>query len=419
MSCQVAMLGAALSAMVACPAMPSPRNWVVADRVPVARAAPGRTVFADFMSLPVQNSRGEWAHVRAIKIAATTEVTLAAANTAVSGIDIRSIWQEIYLTDIGGHEYLSSIDGRTVLFDSFLRNGLYRTAVPYIDGSNGELTTNQGAGAVSVDSSLILDLVSRGPGASPLEGLITVAALQARGAQAFRFRCASSFATSPVGVTVNGFEDPEGTAGLWIMADIIYLPEPVIDAPWSLREYTLTEQSGSFHSPEARHEYLAMTPFSEDISNDDPCADVEGISLMVAGFSDLAGATNIEALYRQLSFEESEPQSARCLDQLEELYFQVGVPASAIHPYLLLLPPRPRESAPAGPVSYKYTTRPQTSSRYTHRFTFCDDGARITKIKAAITKAPCGVQQIVGGATESGIVDSTLPKVLVTKTLQQ
>lgn len=389
-----------------CPAMPLQRDWRHVEAIDSTRAAPGREVFVNFKAIAPQDSRGRHAHVRSLRIAGKVRVTAGANNDAVSAHRMRGIFQQIKLSDHSGWDYLFGLDGRSIIDDSYFRGGRFRMQGPL----GGSIAANVGAGNVDRDIELVIDLVGQAPGASPVEGLILLASLQAADSQAFRFRLASVLPGTPAGLTVASFLRNDGTAGLDVWADVVYLDEAIVESRWGLREYTKTEKSGQLDHPDARHEYIVARYFAEDSGGQNAVASIDGVSLQVGGMAALAGARQIDLTERQSFLVESEPGSSANLGLTS-----LDIPTESGLAALILLPPRPREHAPAGPVAYRFTTQPAANTRFLHRFALCDDGERAMKILREATTSPCEVGQLVGGTFVRGIHDPTAPKVFVPK----
>lgn len=406
-ACASTELGAALTAMSKCASAPEPRDWKLVDRIDPARgAAPGQQVTVQWNAIAAQDTLGRYAHVRALEIRGSVVLTSDGANAAVTGYMLRSLIQNIFLSDAGAHMYYAALNGRTIIDDYWLRH--WRLPRPL-----NAIGAAVPAGNFNARIDLEMALVGRYPGASPIEGLIPLACLQMTdGSQGMRFTCGSVIAgnPAPAGLTVVSFLRDDGNPGLDIWADIVYLDQPVIDAPWSVREYILAAPNGTLKAEGAKTEYAAVRYFPEDAAanaGQQQAAAIDNVTLQCAGMI-FGQQRAIDLVQRQDLLAGSAPESATALG-LANLG-QPAEPGTTV-PMLLILPQRSRETAPAGPVVYNFATQPAANQRFIHRTTDCDTSDRASRMLAAIK---CGTSTCYQpGSTDPGVNDATAPKVVV------
>lgn len=410
MSCNAAYsLGAALRSCGVCSPMPPARKWVLADRVTQDRCQPGMEVQVRLDGVPATDTLGRKAHVRGILFNATAVNDIpGATNDAVSGYNMRSIWQALFLEDTSGHQYWQALDGRTILDDQWFRFyrlcqfptlwfGAEGAPFPTISSDQG-IPANAGAGTIDRSVTLYAPLARpAGVEGSPLEGLIPLAALQRVGAGALRVRIATEYAGSPSGVAFQSLQvdNLDGTtrAGMDVWLDVVYLPAFVIDAAWALREYTLSDQSGILRFPDQLTEYAHIRYFPEDTSpgslysGQGLAAAHNGITLRVAGFTEMGGFQLGDAITRMVQTIASDIDSAIITGNAQQAVPMADVNGNITQ--LFLLPNRPRDVAAAGPINYEYAERDAIFTRYVHRVVRCHTEQRGEKLADALQCNPC------------------------------
>lgn len=406
-------LAMALAACGVCNPAPPARHWFRADQVDSSRVTLGNTVRARLESIPTEDGLGRRAHVRAIALVATVDIVVpGATNDAITAHTIRSIWQNITLEDVAGHKYYPGLDGRVLLDDHYFRFwrnlplpfisqalglqfGVQGQNRPTISTDNG-LAVNAGAATYTRNATLYMPLARPlGMQGSPFQGLIPLKMLTMRGPDAFRFKIASTFATSPAGITAAStqLKDLAGVAGMEIWVEIVYLPGYAIDAPYVLEQYELREKSGRFLHHDKTTENLWIRYFAEDASEggfagQNKAEDHEGVTLDVNGCQELGAFTNVQLTQRML-FEECEQVDAALAHNNAAMYLPTVGSAGPLA--MMLFGQRSRDVAPRGPINFKYATRNATFTRYIHRAVECVKPDRAKDIASALDCDPCKV----------------------------
>lgn len=407
-------LGSAVGSCSRCEASPVPRDWFLIDAVDPARGArPGGQVTVQWNGLSPQDNRGRYCMIKSIKISTTALITSNGANDAVTAYMVRSLYQQINLSDAGGHFYLAALDGRTCIDIPWLMG--YRLPFPL----DGAIPAASPAGTVRVRMDLEIPLVGRFDGASPTEGMLALAALQQTdGSQGMQFRLGTAIAgnPAPAGLTLVSFEKDDGSAGLDVWVEYVYTDLPIIDAPWSWREYTIAEANNNLKNVNAKTIVAAARYFPEDAAanlGQQLAANIDNVTLTCAAAS-FAQQRRIDLVRRQDFLAQTAYGSASALG-LPQLA-QPNEP-TVTQGMLLLVPYRTRETAPAGPVIFKFATQPNAFTRFVHVTCDCDNEERAAKILAAIKCGPATCYQatnpIVNGQPALGVSDSTAPKVVI------
>jgi hypothetical protein len=419
-------LGAAMRGVNVCKAKPLSRNFVLADHVDSTRCLPGSVCQIDLSGVPNRDSRGRIAHVRGIFIAAQAEVTLGATNEAVSAYDLRGLFGSIELTDSTGWKYFDTLDGRTILDDQYfragsmlqypvLRYGAQGAFVPAQTSDNG-IPVNDGAGDATFGVSLYMPLHNPRSG-NPSEGLIPLALIQDLGA--LRFSVQSVIPGAPTGVTFNELQYIDGTdnPGLDVWLDVVYLDGAVVDAPWQLSCYTMTNDSGMLRYPGRETEYCWLRYFTEDTFGANPpisgngqslAQSMEGLTLSVAGFQVFGGFRNVDAVLRMRWFTGTDIDGS-WLDNNASRDLPV-MTSGAVPLALLLMPWRPRGHGPAGGIEIKAQSRTPSAFRFVHRTVTCHDAGRAEKISRAVgLKAGCACVGTNAKGEQTANINSTNP----------
>lgn len=445
MPCPQNDLGAALRSCHACPPAPPTRNIILADRVDASRCQPGMLVGVRLDGIPVTDSKGRFAHVRGIFFSARAHFVVTADSEAhsdsVAAYQIRALFGNLCLQDNAGWYYWQAIDGRDVLDDVWFRHWSQQTVgylhygtqgqlAPNITADNGlpSYATNQAD--VVVDASMHIPLVTYG--GSPFEGLIPLGLLQRGGYQSLRFRveptlpAQGSPPTVPTGVAFDHFSRPDGSEGMDVWLDIVYLPSLVIDAPWQVDTYPLPEQQGLLHNPERTTEYAIIRYHSEDSAQSSEqvplygqalAQSYDGITLEVAGFSIMDGLQTQDAQTRAGLFYATASDGAWARDNAAQdlPMWSSGAfadPSACLQ--VVLLPMRQRATAPSGPVNFRYSIRTCAFTRYLHRTVDCHSTARAQKVARTLRCMPC--QAIIPVDGNGRVIDtprSTSPVLVV------
>lgn len=422
-------LGAALRSCGVCDPAPPARRWILADRLDSSRAQLGQQVQVKLESVPWRDSRGRYAHVRGIFLAARLNITTVDDNAAVTAYMLRAVWGALFLVGIDGWQWLSGVDGRVVMDDQWFREYTMRQ-FPFLGFGNPAAfptrTTDAGVpadttpGVAEYDCSLYFPLVPTRTdgGTNPLQGLIPLATLQRNGLDAFRFTLASTIPGAPTGVTLTSIERYDGTLGLDVWLDVVYLPAIIIDAPWKIDSYLLTETKGVLRYAEMATEYAYVRFFPNDTNGTDPApangqqlADgIEGITVQAGGNVVLGGMQNADVLTTTTLFAASDRDSALIANNATgELPHRTGDTPLA----LALLPMRNRQDCAAGPISYDFATNTGTSVRFAHRVVGCHSESRGASLASKLAFGPCAVYGTNADGTASREVQKYQPAVVV------
>lgn len=409
-------LGAALRVCQQCEAMSPAREWRLLDRVTIDRARPGQQILARMDGIPATDSRGRIAHVRGLYVHAEASIDVTAnVNDPITAYQARSIFPSTFLRDFTGWNYYSDLNARTFLDDQYFRWGSHVQYPPLQAGiqapvaagtqndpslitADAGLGANVGQGVTQIDASFYMPFV--GPGRHPLRGLIPLASLQRVSNNALTIRVGTDFTGPTAGSDFLGPQvtDPiDGVVrpGLDIWADIVWLSGLVVDAPWMLDEYTLTEMTGVLLNPERVSEYAWIRYFPED-DQVNPTAGqqlvqgIDGITVTPAGFTTKSGQRIDDAGYDMMLDDMSRHMASMSRQNAGQSLplngQQTGMNA------LSLLPFRHRKAAAAGPISYRYETRtPATFTRYVHKTIACHSGDRGAAIQRRLNCGPCAI----------------------------
>lgn len=389
-----------------CAPAPLVRDWRLVKRVSSDDFALGKEVSVRFRELEAKRN-GRHVHVRALRIVTTLAIAAhgTPANEARTHHFLKSLIHAIQLSDSSGWKYLDGLDGRSLDDHAFFDRGMFltpphlTTAIPAGTALEG-LTTNDASG-VSCRMTWEIDLAGRV--GDQTERLISVASLQARESEALKFRVRSSLpnpgSASYGAITFAQPTSGSQAAGVEVWADVIELDALNEPPRWGLREYERREASGSFDHPEATHLYLVIRPFAEDegtttATGETLVDDYDSITLKVGGEDVLANTPHAEVRYRDLAIMESEPRSFHSELVAPAAGYLRNEAGGGSYGMLMLLPPRPRESAPAGRINYRFGTFGPAKVRVLHHFVMCGDPKRSDEIKrSAGIKAAVGYQR--------------------------
>jgi hypothetical protein len=436
MSCtpaSAAVIAAALVACGVCPSAPPVERFVIADKVDSSRCAPGQEVQARLDGVDLTDGKGRHAHIRGIFIEGLANLTVADGTSgAVSNFSLRGLFNAFFMTSATGHSWFNSLDGRTIDDDIWFRHWR-RLANPALQiGSQSDveypkvtgasrfaLAANVGAGDYEVDASLYIpltDLYAR----KPLQGLIPLSLLRKRGANALRFKTGPSIPGNPADVTFTGWTTADGFEGLKIWLDLVYLPALVVDAEWSLHNYTKNELSGVLDYSGQAIEYAVVRYFPEDTSAGSAFSGQQlalahdGVTLSIANTNDVAGYSTDEMIKRGMLFYMrgngalTEMNSATDLPYLDETGNGLEATTMILQPYST------REGAPAGDYSYKYASRDASFTRYTQRVVKCQAATDAKRLADALQCDPCGIKYTDGKGNETSVARTFEPIVIET-----
>jgi len=434
-------LGAALRTARQCKAQSPARNSIRADVVDDTRCRPGMTVLANFNGVPVTDSQGRFAHVRGITIKCLARFDITGPNQPLTAYQIRALFQALTLQDAMGTQYYAqNVDGRDILDDQFFRNWRNGNQFPLHFGVQGfpfpTITTDNGVaaaapvGEIRAQASLTIPLTRvTEKGRRRSEGVIPLALLQRYGIGAFQFRVGTAVpgdTAFPVSPNVNflGFMMPDGTTqGLEIWLDVVYLDGMVIDAPWNLAGYFLTEQNGILQYPDLMTEYAWIRYRPEDtggmlsppVNGQTLAALYDGVSLTSTGFALMNGFTNLQVQERGLDFYASEPDGAWMDGSAQEDLPLVAPGLNALLPTALcMVPVNDRANAPAGPLAYSFQNRVPQNTRFLHRTVSCHTVNRTNAALDALGLNNCrAVKGIRADGRASDVIETHAPMVIV------
>ena len=399
-----------------CAPMPLVRDWQRVHVWGANEVAPGRQLRGDFRSIePRQGQR--FAHVRAIQVRGYVRLDVpGATNDAVSAYTLRKIAQDIRLQDVAGHAFIDGADGRDLVDDAFFDGGAFRQME--IGANATGVAKDRGVGKVTLPFEFTIDCAGRAPGASQTSRLILAAALQGADAQALEFRLLSGAVGT--GVAVDGFFLDSGATkgGLEMWADVVNL-DAIVKAPrYGLRAYFRKELSGAFDHPDATHEYVIARYRGGDATGDTGAvATIDGVSIDVGGHPALKNIPAAELATRDALLMRDLHTAAALVDSGGETIG--GLPQElatgnnyAGAGFLMLLPPRARQTAPAGRITYRFRAAPTEGVRVLHRFVLCDQESRERAYDKAAGVVGQTFQVRADGAIVQGVVDPAGEKFL-------
>lgn len=431
-------LGAALSACAPCKPRPPSRHWRLVDLVDGTRCQPGQEVQVRLDSVPITDTLGRFAHIRGLYFSAIAQLDVdTQAGPAVSAYQLRSLLNSFFLRDVSGHPYWDNLDGRVLLDDQWFRHWSLLNN-PYLhSGVQGgplfpTIDTDYGVQGPPTEDPTFVPVSIYAPltvlgGRHPLEGLIPLAAIARAGADALKFRVGTTIAGNPASTTFVGLLQPSNpqTAGMEVWADVVYLPELVVDAPWTLQNYTLSDLKGSLNRPDAMTEYAWVRYFPEDTFQGTPPITGNGqsltelydtVTLNVAGLNILAGEPLARVKARQAFFYMNaingglvENNATRDLPMFITDEEDTAAAALCLLPFLGRQP-----AAAAGPVLFEYGSRGGTTqTRYTHRYVGCHRSKeQAARIADAAMCDPCAVTGTNGKGAEVASVQTCEPMVM-------
>lgn len=421
----------------ACQPTSPARNWVLADKVEPQRCGLNQMVNVSFSGVDERDSIGRIAHIRGIFVECRAVVTCAGAtNDAVSAYQVRgSVFKTLTLKDVTAWEYWSALDPRCILDDVFFRCNMRVNLPPFVYGAQGStfptiladngIPQDAGTGTHVVDASVHLPLVApRSESHSPSMGLIPLAAISNAQSGAFRFKMGPATLLgdtpdAPDGVVLTSFQRYDGTAGLNVWLDIVYLPSYVVDVPWQLEEYTLDSGTQALKHTDRRHEYAWIRFYPEDDFQSQDFGTGQGLCQAGSGYTfKIAGNTFADAfeaqevITRMLLTLAADPMSAQARDNAaQDLPVQNADGALA----LPIVPYRGRLAAPFGALRVQYSTFDATNIRYMHRTSLCGTpkrGAALTAVSGIKGNVEVVGTNSMGNATP-GAMDNAHPVLVV------
>lgn len=421
-TCNQNDLAAALRHCNPCPAAPPSRNFILADRIDPTRCKPNQQVLVKLDGIDCVDSKGRQAHVRGIFWAAKAVVNLTVTEgqpttDKVPAYDCRSIWGNIHLQATEGEEWLSALQGPDLLDDTFMRHWSQQNAIQLQAGVQGlpgpNITMNAGIPSVSSNQTVTVDVGMYYPlvtyGGSPFEGLIPLARLQRGGYQSLRFKVENDFwnispapgqaPRAPQGVEFDHLVRYDGDDGMDIWLDVVYLPVFVVDAHWQLDSYPLPEQQAVLKWPDRTTEHLSIRFHSDDNSENtnnlygqDLCQSQHEVTLNVGGWAVMDGLDDSDATVRSGMFYALEPHGAQARNNAAQdlpMFDGGNFLDFTSSKVMVLLPIRQRETAAAGPVKYKFSSRNGSFTRFLHRVVACHTVARAQAIAKKLGCSPC------------------------------
>ena len=383
------------------------RMMLLMDRVASSRCQLGQTVFAQLTGIPERDAAGRIAHVRGFFIAAQANVTRGATNDPVSTYQLLGLIKNLFLEDGSGHVFWNNIDARDVSDDVYFRAGGLVGWLPLHYGAQGAsvpaitntgVAQNAGAGTSSYNLSIYLPTVNpRGMG-NPFEGLIPLRALQAAVNGGLRFTIGNAIpgaggalgVGAPAGITLNKIVNVDGTDGLQIWADVVYLPDIALDAPWTLESYPLTDQNVTLWHPDRLTVHAAIRFHTEDSNqNSVPtygqklCNYFTQLAAFAGGMQLFSAMSIADMTARTMSFLSTDDQSAivhnNSTRELPILDPSVALTATPLYA-VPIVQYRGRMTSPSGGINVQITGRDGAWTRFLHRTVACHSQGRLDKV---------------------------------------
>ncbi len=387
-----------------CPPRPPMKQRFLVDRITIAsRASAGDDVVVRLGggNVPLVNAAGQHAHVTDIIVDGTRRFTLVDASTgAVSRrLMLRAGFENIFLEDVSGHQYMAGLHGGNIWDHHYAR---YGAVDPLMVSFVEPIAANAGAG--DVDSRLFLHIQlahqdKRGGGTIPFQGAVPLALFKAR-ENAFRFRVPTAIPTAPTDVTLGAYQGTFLKA--WI--EVVYLDKVWNAPPFNVESYTEDETSGSLRHGDRAHEFAALR-FDEEDTAGQPIDDYTGANSATVG-----GATVLDGLSLD-EWEDRDTQailSDPCLATLQtttNLFDNFPFLTGGVPEILFIVPPQRHPDAwPAGRIGYNFTARTQhDTNRILHRTVLCHDVRREVMLAALTGCDPAQVRSI--GIAANGMTE--------------
>ncbi len=333
-------------------------KWLLVDQISVVRLGAGQNVNVNLRGAQPIDAFGRHAHIVGIRFVGKARYTLGATNDAYSGYQQLAVWARIFL-ERKSWQYAASLDGRKLYNDRWIRSFSQSS----LDNPPPDITVNQGAGDVDVDTTLYWPLtLPYARGIDALKGSIPLRSLQANGDSSFRFGAPKSLVGAPNGITPKGFVDDD--VEVWL--ELAYPDGGVfLDRPWQLEDYEDVNRSGNLRRCERTTEYAAICHEPED-EGGQYITDYDGFTVQIAGQTEKSAYTLAQMRTDTLSVLDEDP---RWVDSVPSL---VVNGAARI---LFLTGPIPRvvSGMASGDIGFKYAIRQRPQSHYLHRTIACHD----------------------------------------------
>lgn len=402
-------LNAALQACGVCMPVGAQSNWVLLQRADGTYASPN-TPTTMVLGADATDAQGRVAHVRQLAFVGQVEVTTGPGAQPISAYNLRGgCFTQMVLEDVSGHDFFDGVDFRSLDDEVWFRHygrrvgffgrehsaGLLgQPRMPAIGQDEGVPTT---PGTALYDISSIFPLTRLDFDGNPLEGLVPLSALQLapQGGLRLRFGNTAALPGGPTAQTINRYVRYDGSVGIDLWAEIVYLPAVVADEPWMITHGVMQTQDGDIPRGDQRTEMLALRYLPEDaalMAGQALAQQCTGLTFKVGGNAFIAGFSQLDLLTRGLLKIGGQPYGSHVTDNaaIDLPYLDASGGATA-H---LILPFAPRELAAAGSINVKATTRTPTFWRWLHRTVNCPDGAFVARRAALIYRAancgPCG-----------------------------
>ncbi len=336
---------------------------ILADRVSVtSRMAAGQQVNFRLDSVPNRDSHQRIAHLIGFEIQGTLRLaTTDTTNDAVPAYSCMAKLGNIFLEDVSGHQSLAAVDGRNLIDDRYFRNlsaGLLGVGCAGLAADVGAAQNND------LDWRLFFPFT---PMQGGLRGAIPLKAVKDRGESAFRATVAS-LPDTYTNVTDSGF-----TGTVNVFAIVAYLPAMLADSGWQLESYTEDDTSGRLRHADRMHEYIVIRPYESD-SN----IDLTGY----AGVTVQAGNDTIVSAYTSNNM--SERDLLVLYSDLDSDLPSAGINDNSNGAVQLIPRAKSRKAMAAGPVTYNYATRADSTTRYLHRTVLCQNAHRMTELGRSV-----------------------------------
>lgn len=417
MGCSVEeALNEALRDCGACVSVGAQRNWVLLQRADQTYAAPNNPTTMVLSASPT-DAQGRVAHVRALAFVGLVNATTQAGNAAVSAYNLRgAVYRQLQLQDVTGWNFIQGFDARTVLDEIFFRH--YGKRAGFIGrehsaGAAGQprmpvIGQDEGIPSLGVlttanyDCSFVWPFTRLDAEGNPLEGLVTLASLQqaiAGGGLQLRFGATADLPGTPVGVAINNYVRYDGSQGIDLWADIVYLPAVVADPPWNISHGVMQQQDGNLPFSDRLWESVTLRYLPEDaaaLAGQALAQQCTGLTFTVGKNTFMSGMTNLDASTRMALFYGSSPYGGAVTDNAAlDLPLWDGAPQNIALPLALqILPFAPRELAASGTLSVLASTRTPTFWRWLTRTIKCPNSKYVSERAAQLYRTaqcgPCG-----------------------------
>lgn len=410
MGCSVEQsLNEALRSCGACMPVGAQANWVLLQRADGTYASPN-TPTTMVLGGDTTDAQGRVAHVRQLAFVGQVEITTAAGATAISAYNLRGgCFQQMVLQDLTGWDFFNGVDFRSLDDEVWFRHygrrvGFFGREIsaglagqPRMPAIGADYGVGIAPGTALYDISSVFPLTRLDFDGNPLEGLVPLSALQLSptGGLRLRFGSTASLPGGPAGQTLNRYVRYDGSVGIDLWAQIVYLPAVVADEPWQITHGVMQTQDGNLPNGDRRTEMLALRYLPEDaalMNGQALCQQTTGLTFRIGGNAFIEGFSQLDLLTRGLLQIGGQPYGSHVTDNAAiDLPYLDASGGPTAH---LILPFAPRELAAAGSVNVKATTRTPTFWRWLQRTVKCPDGDFVAERAAKIYRAqecgPCG-----------------------------